>query len=289
MIRLIPPVPTGDTYTVGIGVFDGLHLGHQEIARRSDALLTFYPHPDTILGKSDIRYLTVLEEMRALHPRLFVMDFDAHVAKMSGEEFLDFAVRNAIGPKRIVVGEDFHFGHKKSGNVDVLKEWAKKSDIEVEVVPLLQFEGEPVKSSKIRQMLEQGQVEKAARFLGRPYLMIGKVVHGDGRGRSLGFPTANMTVDALKLIPGTGVYSGYVLLGETPKAAMIYIGSKPTFSNSGEIVIEVFLPDFDGDLYGQTLPVWIAHHIRGDQRFDSKEELIAQIQADIKKAKSLVH
>ncbi len=287
MIRLIPPVPVGETSTLGIGVFDGLHLGHQEIIRRSDALLTFYPHPDTILGKADIRYLTVLDEMRLLGHRVYVMDFDDHVAKMPANDFLDYAVRNAIGPKRIVVGADFHFGHKKSGNVDTLKTWAAQCGIEVEVVPLLEDEGRVIKSSKIRMMLENGEVEAAARDMGRPYLMTGTVVHGDGRGKSLGFPTANIEVDPLKLVPLPGVYSGTVTLNNALTPAMIYIGTKPTFSDTHDTVIEVFLPDHDENLYGKTLQVWISHRLRGDQKFDNKEALVAQIQADIKAAESL--
>lgn len=286
MIRLIPPIPTGDTHTLGIGVFDGLHLGHQEILKRTDGLLTFYPHPDTILGKSNIRYLTVLDEMRALHPRCFVMDFDEHVARMSAEAFLDYAVRNAIGPKKIVVGEDFHFGYKKSGNVHVLKDWAEHCGIEVEIVPLLETNGQLVKSSRIRILIEEGRVEDAARLLGRPYLIMGPVIHGDGRGKSLGFPTANIQVDPLKLLPLSGVYCGSATVAEGRIPAMIYIGAKPTFSETGEIVMEVFLPDFESDLYGKTLSVWITHRLRGDQKFDSKDALIAQINLDIEAAKN---
>jgi len=267
---------------LGIGVFDGLHEGHQQILNASDALMTFFPHPIVVLGKSrDVQYLTTPRELRYFAKRLLVLKFTQEVARLSPKAFLSMIVRT-IGPKKIVVGYDFRFGHKKAGDVNALRAWGKENDIAIEIIPpFLDATGSPIKSSAIRKSLDDN-FEKAVTLMRHPYLIIGKVVRGESRGKKLGFPTANLKIPHHKKLPSTGVYKGYVQLRNTDpnKKCAIYIGKKPSFSGQ-EVGVEVHILNYSGNLYNKIIKVFLEEKIRDDQKFDSTEKLIEQIKQDV--------
>jgi len=269
-------------HTLGIGVFDGLHEGHQQILNASDALLTFFPHPVVVLGKSrDIQYLTTLRELRVFAKRLLVLKFTQSVAKLSPKDFLSM-IAKTIAPQKIVVGYDFRFGYKKAGDVDVLRAWGKEQGIAVEIIPpFLDATGVPVKSSAIRKSLDDN-FAKAVSLMRHPYLIIGKVVPGEARGRKLGFPTANVKIPRHKKLPSPGVYKGYVQLrkNDSDRKCAVYIGKKPSFSGQ-KVGVEVHILNYSGNLYNKIIKVFLEEKIRDEQQFKSPETLIKQIKQDL--------
>lgn len=268
---------------LGLGVFDGMHLGHQAIATQCSALLTFYPHPDVVLKKKqDMKILSTLDELRFYTKKLLVLHFSQKTALLSAEDFLNWGVLPQR-PNTIVVGYDFRFGHKKSGDIHMIKAWAAQHSIHVIEIPPVCYQGIPIKSSLIRQALVHDDFERALALLGHSYLISGKVIEGEQRGRQLGFPTANLALSKHKLLPHSGVYRGKVSWQKHLHPAMIYIGNKPTFGRYATQV-EVHLPGFEGNLYGRTLKVEIEGKIRPDMRFANKEALITQIHQDIQTA-----
>lgn len=272
--------------TLGIGVFDGLHRGHHCLLEKCDAVLSFNPHPDRVLGKSaDLKLLSTPNELQVMSPKIGFLTFTKEIAAMPPDVFLNDIIRDRLAPKALVVGFDFRFGYKQQGSPESLKAWGQEHGIHVEIVPAVEDEKGPIKSERIRQAFKEGFFEEALTLLGHPYLMIGQVIRGEGRGRQLGFPTANLQFPEEKLIPSLGVYSGLVTLENASKPAMIYVGRKPTFS--GAIVgVEVHIPDFAGSLYDAPLSISLTHFIRPEKTFGSKEELIAQIHQDIHRAKN---
>jgi len=260
----------------------GLHEGHQQILNASDALLTFFPHPVVVLGKRrEIQYLTTLRELRYFAKRLLVLRFTPSVANLSPKSFLS-NIAKTIAPKKIVVGYDFKFGHKKAGDVDTLRAWGKEQNIKIEIIPpFLDATRAPVKSSAIRESLDDN-FARAVTLMRHPYLIIGKVIPGDARGRKLGFPTANLKVPQHKKLPSTGVYKGYVQLGksEPDKKCAVYIGKKPSFSGQ-KVGVEVHILNYSGNLYDKIIKVFLEKKIRNEQQFDSPEKLIAQIEKDV--------
>jgi len=268
-------------HTLGLGVFDGLHLGHRSIAQKCDALVTFYPHPDLILNKHhSLKRLTTLRELQILYRQLWVIRFNRKLSQVPYQAFLESLV-DQIKPKKIVVGYDFKFGYQRLGTPETLLKWGQQNGIDVEILPPTLHEGVPIKSSTIRQHFEKGHFAEALQVLGHPYLMCGKVVHGENRGAALGFPTANVAVTSAKLLPCKGVYYGFVKYQGKTLKAILYIGSKPTFHSNQEVGLEVHIPHFNESLYGQRLEVYIEGFVRPEQHFSSKETLIAQIKQDI--------
>jgi riboflavin kinase/FMN adenylyltransferase len=279
--------PKQPIHTLGIGVFDGMHRGHQAIASLCDALLTFYPHPDWVLGKNKtLKLLTTPAERRHYFPHSISARFTRKLASLSAEEFLHAIIETHLSPKRIVVGYDFAFGYKKQGSVAFLKEWASSRGIDVVEIPPITYQGKTVRSAWIREALQTGQFDTAIACLDHSYLMMGTVISGEGRGRTIGFPTANLKVSRHKLIPASGVYSGTVTLQNSSYPAMIYIGKKPTFGGTTQ-TLEVHLLDFSGHLYGKQLQVHFTQKIRGELKFESIEALTNQIRADIESARIL--
>ncbi len=271
-----PPVEA-----LGIGVFDGMHRGHQKIADLSTLLMTFYPHPDLVLNKkANVQWLSTAEELHALMSPLVTLRFTQEVAQYSAEDFLQKGILEKFAPKRLVVGYDFIFGHNKSGNVSMLKYWASERNIEVVVVPPVTHQGEVVRSSQIRRYFEAGEFNRAVDQLGHPYLIMGQVVHGEGRGHHLGFPTANLQLQAHKLLPAVGVYRAMVERDAQYYPAMAYIGRKPTFEGPHLLACEVHLIHQNRDLYHARLKLWLQEKIREEIKFESKEALIAQLQKD---------
>lgn len=271
----------GSQKTLGLGVFDGLHRGHFEIAKHCDCLMTFYPHPDLVLDRiKTCTYLTTLEELKALFTNLAILRFSKDIAALQPAAFLDDIVMPHFSPKKIIVGYDYRFGYKGQGDTIYLKGWGIKNNVDVDVVQPVEHKGKLVKSGVIRDYIQTGSFNEAVDFLGHPYLLFGKVIPGNGIGRTIGFPTANLDVPGEKLLPLPGVYSAELDIdGATYKAAL-HIGTKPTFEDNVPSV-EAHILDFEGDLYGKVIRLYINSKIRDIKAFSSKEALIAQIHHDV--------
>lgn len=277
---------------VAVGSFDGVHLGHREVIRGSDSVLTFDPHPSAIVAPQHTpKLLTALavkaELVEALGvEELIVIPFDADFAKRSAREFIDDVLVDALAATYVSVGENFRFGNRAKGDPQMLAEDERFS---TRVTPLLEVEGEIVSSSHIRGLVLAGEVEQAARFLGVPFQMLGEVVHGDERGRELGFPTANLVPDDALVCPGHGVYAclADTLTGTGGLPAAVNIGVRPTFDTGRGELIEAYILDFDGDLYGKQLRLDFISRLRGERRFQSAEELIQQMRRDVEQARQI--
>jgi riboflavin kinase / FMN adenylyltransferase len=268
--------------SVAVGTFDGVHRGHLQVidAARTDglrtAVLTFDPHPRTVLG-GGVELLATLERRLELLAEarvddVLVLRFDERLAALPAEEFAERMLRG-IGAEAVAAGETFRFGHGREGDLDLLD----RLGFDVRRVPLV----DGVSSSRIRELVHAGEIEAAARLLGRPPEVEGIVVRGDGRGRELGFPTANLEVPEGLLVPPDGVYAGWT----GGHRAAVSIGTNPHFDGV-ERRVEAYLLDFDGDLYGERLLVEIWSLLRGQRRFDSLEELVAAIGDDVEQVRS---
>jgi len=286
---------------VALGNFDGVHLGHQVVLRRAVeegrrrdmkvVAATFHPHPRAVLGAGDPpKLLTPLElrsEMlfRYGADEVWVIPFDAALSRKSPEQFVRDVLVDEGGAGVVVVGENFRFGHKAAGDFeDLLKLMREAGGTAVGVqVRGAGMEGE-ISSTRIRALVCGGDVTEAAGLLGRPYLLRGEVVVGDKRGRSIGFPTANVLPDVDAVIPARGVYAGFVRLGEEEHAACTNVGVAPTFGRA-ESRVEAYLLDFEGDLYGRVVDVSFTKHIREERRFSGIDELKEQIRRDVDEAR----
>ena len=290
-------VPPGRR-AIAIGSFDGVHVGHRRVieatvsaARRDGlaaALVTFQPHPMRVLrpqqAPPELSSLKRRAELAAaLGPdELVVIRFTPELSKVTAEEFGERIVAGLLGARRVFVGENFRYGHRAQGSAEMLAKQGAQLGFAVELVPMVEVDGAPVSSSRIRALVAAGEVEAAARLLGRPPWVEGTVVRGDGRGRQIGVPTANVGMSATALRPGTGIYAGRVHLPGERHPAAISVGSNPTFSDDGEAIrVEAHLLDFDRDIYGQPIRVEFTHRLRDELRFDSVEALVEQIGRDI--------
>jgi riboflavin kinase/FMN adenylyltransferase len=270
------------TSALGLGIFDGMHLGHQEIAKQASALLTMFPHPDVQLGKNKkLKMLSTLKELKAYHKKVLVLRFSKRTANLKPRDFLD-EIKRQLKPEKIVVGYDFHFGKNNSGNVELLKEWAQSNAIKVVIVDPVEQQQVVVKSKTIRTLMEEHRFNEAIGLLGHAYLLIGKVVRGDGRGSTIGFPTANLMVPKNKLVPSPGVYKGQVKINNKFITCLIYIGKKPTFGAKKQS-IEVHIPGIKISLYHKLLSVFLELKVRDEIAFASVEELVSQIEVDLKR------
>lgn len=293
-ITWLPDVATRPR-RVAVGEFDGVHLGHRAVIAGSDTVLTFEPHPLAVLRPDAApKLLTSLELKAELLAELgveelVVIPFDAAFAQQEPEAFIDRVLVGQLGATRVSVGENFRFGHRARGDTALL---AADGRFATRVVPLVQLEGETVSSSHIRRLVQAGEVERAGRLLGAPFRLRGVVGHGEKRGRQLGFPTANIEPDPAFVCPGHGIYATRVTVdpplddgaGERYCAATS-IGVRPTFESALGLLVEPHLIDFDGDLYGRTLTVEFLARLRGEERFASVEELIAQMERDVAAAR----
>jgi riboflavin kinase / FMN adenylyltransferase len=292
-----------DKACISIGSFDGIHLGHQKlIAELRDSaiqhnapsvVLTFYPHPAVVLkGINAPFYLSTPQEKAEYLSRLGVdvlisMPFTTSLANMTPDEFMKLLARHT-GLKEMVVGCGFTLGKDRAGNVDTLSEIGKSLGYTMHCISPEISSSEIISSSSIRKMLEQGDVQSAAISLGRFYEVQGKVVEGDGRGRTIGFPTANMETWPEKLLPAIGVYRCTTVVDGKTYLCVGNVGYRPTFTeNTKRVFVEIHLLDFAGDLYGKELQVQFTHRLRGEVKFPSFEELIQQIHRDIQTAREL--
>jgi riboflavin kinase/FMN adenylyltransferase len=275
-----------------IGSFDGVHLGHQDVIQRTraaaadegveSALITFEPHPRCVVDPANCpNSITTLKEKLELIAALnvehvVVLEFTKQVSALAPGEFMD-RVSAGFDVRRVVCGPDFAFGHKRAGNVD----WLRTHEYRVDVAPPFRLDGEEVHSSDIRSHVTAGEIERANRLLGREFSLGGIVEVGERIGRTLGFPTANLATDSDKLVPGHGVYAGWVSTPVGEFMGALSIGHRPTFGGT-QLRIEAYLLDFDGDLYQQWLDVRFVCRIRdGQLRFDTPEELSRQIAKDV--------
>jgi riboflavin kinase / FMN adenylyltransferase len=272
---------------VAVGSFDGVHLGHREVIEGSDSVLTFDPHPTSVVAPQHTpRLLTSLQMKGELVSKLgvaemIVIPFDADFAARSAREFIDDVLVGALGATHVSVGENFRFGNRAKGDPAML---ARETRFSTRITPLLEVEGEIVSSSHIRGLVLAGEVSKASRFLGSPFQLRGEVVHGDERGRELGFPTANLIPDETFVCPGHGVYA---CMADGHPAA-VNIGVRPTFVTGRGELIEAYLLDFDGDLYGAQLQLDFLERLRGERRFDSADALVEQMRLDVQRTREVV-
>ncbi|HEV2888109.1 MAG TPA: bifunctional riboflavin kinase/FAD synthetase [Jatrophihabitans sp.] len=311
--RGLDEIPAGWGRCVAtIGVFDGLHRGHQQIIARArevaverdlpTVLLTFTPHPSEVVRPgTHPPQLTTNTRKAELAAELGVdvvvfLPFTLEFSKLSPEEFVHQAVVAELHAAAVVVGENFRFGHRAAGNVAMLADLGSRWGFDAEGVTLLAEAGRPISSTYIRSCVEAGDMVAAAHALGRPHRLDGVVVRGDQRGRGLGFPTANVRAVPFAAVPADGIYAGRVvridewgntLTGLPALPAAISVGSNPTFEGRHRS-IEAFVLDFDSDLYGQNLGVEFVHRLRGMLKYDSVDDLVAQMTQDVAQTRQLL-
>ena len=286
-----------------IGTFDGVHRGHQAVIRQlvegahaagaAAVAVTFFPHPAMVVrNRRGPIYLTTPEERAVLLGELGVdvvltLNFDAAMAAQSALEFMQPLAQH-LGLKHLLVGHDFALGRNREGNVHRLTELGAQLGYAVSEIAPFQLEGSIVSSSQIRALISAGQVAQAAQFLSRPYTLTGQVIHGDGRGRGLGIPTANLDLWPERLVPAAGVYACWAWVGAQRLMAVTNVGVRPTFGEHLAVRIEPFLLDFDQDLYGQTLKLAFIELLRPEQRFASVQALLVQIDQDVTRSREIL-
>ncbi len=294
-VTWLPDVERGRARSVAVGTFDGVHRGHREVIADAECVLTFEPHPVSVVApQHNPKLLTTFARKTELIARagvkeLIVIPFDADFASRSAASFIDDVLVGALGAERVSIGENFRFGHKAQGDTALL---AADGRFEVDVHPLLELDGEIVSSSRIRGLLLAGEIAEANRLLGWSFALSGIVAHGDARGRELGFPTANLIPDEALVCPGHGVYaclasSPPAAAGGQPHAAAVSIGVRPTFATGRGELIEAYLLDYEGDLYDRELELNFIARLRGERRFDSAEALIEQMHLDVERTREI--
>ncbi|WP_255592200.1 bifunctional riboflavin kinase/FAD synthetase [Thermosulfurimonas sp. F29] len=295
-MRLRNPVGT-------LGNFDGVHLGHRalleatrDLARELSGeplVITFEPHPRLILRpEAGLHLLTTFEEKLRLIEEagissVLVIPFDREVADLPAEEFVEEYLVYGLGLKGLVVGFNYRFGRGRGGDQELLKHLGERYGFRVRVIPPRVVEGQVVSSTLIRELLEKGEVRRAALFLGRPYFLSGRVIRGEARGRTLGFPTANLEPPPEKLLPARGVYAVRVCLKGKIFFGVMNIGEKPTFGGH-RLSLEVHIFEFESDIYGERLSVEFIDFLRPERKFPSPAALAEQIIKDCQKARELL-
>ena len=289
-----------------VGVFDGVHVGHQMLLRRvvdeartraaSAVVVTFDRHPLELLSPQDApQLITTLRQRASVFESLgvdvlLVLRFDDALRNLEPEEFVSKVLVDGLGTVHLVVGDNFRFGHGGAGTVEMLRELGAARGFSVGAFSLLGGEAEPeaVSSSLIRRQLAEGEVERVAEELGRPFRLEGHVVKGAGRGRGLGIPTANLDVPEKVILPKVGVYAGWLESKAGRHPAVINVGYNPTFEERDRPIVEAHALDFDGDLYGQVIGVEFTHHLRDEVKFSGAESLMEEIRRDIARARELL-
>jgi riboflavin kinase / FMN adenylyltransferase len=268
---------------LAVGEFDGVHRGHQAVIGDADTVLTFEPHPRAVVAPEKApRLLTPLDVKADLVSalgvqELVVIPFDAAFSQQTPEAFIDDVLVGRLGATEVRVGADFRFGHRATGDPDLLSACEAFTTV---VAQMVEVDGEIVSSTHIRALIETGDVGIAATFLGHPFQLRGVVQHGDKRGRTLGYPTANLVPVPSTVLPANGVYACEARVGDITRPAAVNVGVRPTFQSDRGILVEAFLLDFTGDLYDQELSLSFVRRLRGEERFDSVEALIEQMERD---------
>ncbi|MHB8243357.1 MAG: bifunctional riboflavin kinase/FAD synthetase [Solirubrobacteraceae bacterium] len=291
IVTRLPDVERTGARSVAVGTFDGVHLGHREVIDGSDSVLTFEPHPVSVISPQHRpKLLTTLERKCELVAdlgvrELIVIPFDAEFAQRSAGEFIEDVLVGALGARQVSIGENFRFGHKAQGDPRLLLADRRFATV---VHALLEVDGEIVSSSHIRGLVLAGDVGEASRLLGAAFQVRGEIVHGDARGRELGFPTANLVPDETLVCPGHGVYA---CLAHGPgferRPAAVSIGVRPTFQTGRGELIEAYILDYEGDLYGSELRLDFIARLRGERRFEDPESLVEQIRRDVKRTREI--
>lgn len=281
--------------TMSLGMFDGVHKGHQEIIKKlkkhsethqlESALLTFWPHPRKVLQPEvEIKLLNTLEEKLQLLERFgiqktFLQEFNDEFRNLSGEDFVKHILLDKLHMKHIVIGYDHHFGKNKSGNFELLEKMASENNFVVEETKAVLVNGLAVSSTKIRNALSEGDIITANEFLGYHYPVSGTVVAGKKIGRTIGYPTANIDVDPIKLLPKNGAYIVDVELNGQMHKGMLSIGTNPTV-NGTKKTTEVYILDFDQDIYGENITIYFRDYLHDEIKFESLEKLIERLDED---------
>lgn len=287
--------------TACIGYFDGLHKGHQKLVEATvkmaekynceTALITFDPDPWVVIkGMQKVKHISTMRQRMnravdlGIH-NIVLLDFTRDMSELSPEDFLT-RVLGSLNLKGLVCGFDFHFAYKGSGDAAFLQAHAP---FEVQVIPAVEDEQGKISSTRISECIVNGRMEEANAMLGYPFTMEGKVVHGKHRGTSMGFPTANVQYSEEYLLPRTGVYAGIAIVGRERYECMINIGSNPTFHDIDHLSLEAYLFDFKGDLYGRIIKLEFLRYMREERSFQSKENLIMQLEQDMHGIREYFH
>jgi riboflavin kinase/FMN adenylyltransferase len=293
----LPTSPIG-AVALTVGSFDGVHVGHADVIRRTvagakadgaqPALMTFEPHPRCVLDPANCpQSVTTLQEKLALVESLgiehtIVIRFDRALAALSPREFVDL-LAPAMDVRRWVIGFDFAFGRERRGNAD----WLRSNGYAAEVVPPFTLHGKELHSSDVRRLVTLGEMEEATRLLGREYSMAGPVEAGDKVGRRLGFPTANIAIEPNKLVPALGAYAGRAISSDGTFIAALSVGYRPTFGGT-QLRVEAFLLDYEGDLYQKRLELRFVRYLHPDITFPSTDELVYQLRRDVADTRRIV-
>ena len=280
--------------TVALGTFDGLHLGHMEIIKKAISIseenntnsgVMFFDRIPANAFKKDVCHLMTDDEKIKLIDAGFVYEqkFDEKFREKTPEEFVLY-IKDVLKAGCVCAGYNYRFGKNAAGDSEILKKLCSKYGIRTEILPEFRKDGESVSSTKIRKYLSDGEIECANSLLGRPYTVSGYVEKGLQNGRKLGIPTANISFEKGKQLPGHGVYSGYVYVNGKKYLSVINVGNNPTF-NAGSVTVEPHILDFGGEVYGEYITAEFHYRIRGEIKFDSTDDLVRQINSDIEKCR----
>jgi len=285
---------------VTVGVFDGVHRGHQQIIQRLTAgahasgtpavVLTFDPHPAKLFGRSDIKILTLPGERAKLLGSLGVdvvvtHPFDRKLADTTAFDFMHY-LKDRLGVNHLMLGYDSTLGKNREGNVTRLTEIGREMGYTVETVSAVSDESGVISSTEIRKLVTVGKVTEATRLMGHPYMLQGLVMHGDHRGRTIGFPTANLAYAREKIVPAGGIYACWAKLGQERYKAAVNIGTNPTFTPDKQTVsVEAYLLDFDRDIYDEAIQLEFVERLRDELKFDSVDMLVKQIWDDVEQTR----
>ena len=292
------------TSIVTIGTFDGVHLGHQEIIKKlisnskksgnESVILTFFPHPRIVLQRGNgVKLLNTIDEKIVLLEKtgldnLIVQPFTKEFSRLTAIDFVREVLLENLKTKKLIIGYDHRFGRNREGSFDQLQEYSKLFDFELEEIPAKDLEDITISSTKIRNALEEGSVEKANSYLGHNYILTGNVVQGKALGRQYNYPTINIDIqESYKLIPKPGVYIVETQLENERYYGLMNIGNRPTVDGSKQTV-EVHVLDYDGNLYGKKIQVSVLKRLRDEKKFDSLDALFSQIKRDEFKARQLI-
>ena len=310
--QIIPAKPEDPGTVLTIGAYDGVHRGHRsviyEVCRLASerdlrsAVVTFDRHPASVVRPESAPLLLTeldqkIEQLSTTGIDLtLVVPFDENRAAESAEDFIDNVLVQCLKVKHVVVGEDFHFGRHRLGNVDLLRTIGKEKGFTVTGMGLVGLEGKPardheqVSSTFIRQALGEGNLGRANNMLGREYEVLGVVTAGDGRGKELGFPTANVRINSSVLLPADGVYAGWIELADgSIHGTAISLGTRPHFYTDGDLLLEAHILDFDANLYEEEVRVRFVEYLRPQKKFDNLQFLINQLELDVQETKELLH
>ncbi len=302
LIHSLEEAQLNEESVVTIGAFDGVHRGHQALlkqvrsaaldAQRVSVVITFFPHPSVVLGRAQPFYLTAPEEklvqINRLGIELFVeLPFTSETAQVRAAEFVG-RLQQHLHLRELWIGHDFALGYKREGDAEFLAKLGQARGFAVHVVEPLTNDSEIISSSAIRAALRAGDVAHAAKLLGRPFRLSGRVVPGDGRGRTIGIPTANLEVWQDHAIPANGVYACRAWVGHIPYRAAVNVGVRPTVTDEARRTVEAHLLDFDKEVYGLNIALDFSERLRGEQKFASVPELVTQIKTDVELTRRLL-